>query len=150
MHTNQPSPLWFLTLSPRSETDILRACLRPIQTLWQRIMNKKSNQRILTYLKEEKMAKDTLGRMIAIGDTVAYAVRNGNSADLKIGDVVQVKNGRICVEAENCEGRLSKRTLSHMDRIAVLHSPKLLRSLWVNLLSYNNVVSICQTRLSMT
>ena len=69
------------------------------------------------------MAKDTLGRIISIGDTVAYAVRDGNSADLKIGDVIRVKDGRICVEAENCEGRLTKRTLSHMDRVAVLHSP---------------------------
>jgi len=97
--------------------------MRSVQSVWKTCIGFHQTAKFMTQPQEEAMAKDTLGRMISIGDTVAYAVRDGNSADLKIGDVIRVKEGRICIEAENCEGRLTKRTLSHLDRIAVLQSP---------------------------
>ena len=123
MPTAQPTHLWQLTIEPKSTENFLKACMRSVQSIWQKRMDNHQGTKFLTQQQEEAMAKDTLGRIISIGDTVAYAVRDGNSADLKIGDVVRVKDGRICVEAENYEGRLTKRTLSHLDRVAILHSP---------------------------
>ncbi|MEC4672870.1 MAG: hypothetical protein VST68_01650 [Nitrospirota bacterium] len=123
MQTNQPNQLWYLTIGPKSPESFLQTCIRLVQSVWQTCIGSHQAAKFMTQPQEEAMAKDTLGRMISIGDTVAYAVRDGNSADLKIGDVIRVKEGRICIEAENSEGRLTKRTLSHLDRIAVLQSP---------------------------
>ena len=121
MHTDHPTRIWYLTIGPKCEESCLTAWKRLAQTVWKRWVQPES--RVRTYTREEAVAKDTLGRPIAIGDTVAYAIRDGNSPDLKIGDVIGVKDGKICVEAENREGRLTKRTLSHLDRVAVLQSP---------------------------
>ncbi len=43
--------------------------------------------------------KDALGKDIAIGDLVAFAARDGDSAALGAGRVVEIKpNGRIMIE----------------------------------------------------
>ncbi len=120
IHSNYVNQVWHLSVGPKPPESFLFSRLR---WFWQILLGEQQGTKFMTHQREEAMAKDTLGRMISIGDTVAYAVRDGNSADLKIGDVIRVKDGRICVEAENCEGRLTKRTLSHLDRVAVLNSP---------------------------
>ena len=123
MPTDRPHEFLHLTLTPHAPEDVGQSFGHYLEEMLETCMGFVKRRFLNRQPQEEAMAKDTLGRMISIGDTVAYAVRDGNTADLKIGDVVYVQGGRICVEAKNFGGRLTKRTLSHLDRVAVLHSP---------------------------